>query len=428
MRAVALYAPILLLAAAWLARRPGSRERTAALLASLWNLPALLALHVLATTLGWWHFEAEGGLLAGLPIDLYLGWTILWGALPALAMSRLALPVLIAVAVLFDAVAMPGAQPVVRLGSTWLLGEAVGIALCLVPAQLLARWTARDTHLAPRAVLQVVCFGGLLVGVLPTVVLTASQSEVPDLRLWSTWQLSLAMQILALPAILGLSAVQEFVQRGAGTPVPFDPPRRLVISGPYAYLANPMQASAWLVMLGLAVLLMQPLLAVAALVDIAYGLGLAGWHERRQMVERFGSAWLDYRSTVRNWWPRWRPYQTPGREPDELFVASTCDACSSLARWLVRRRPVGVRLVAAEDYPSGDLERLTYRPADGSPIEQGVVALGRALEHINLAWALVGWTVRLPLVRELVQLLVDASGGGPRRVPRVPYTAPRTWE
>jgi protein-S-isoprenylcysteine O-methyltransferase Ste14 len=62
------------------------------------------------------------------------------------------------------------------------------------------------------------------------------------------WQISLIVQVLAVPALLGLTAMQEFVLRGRGTPVPFDPPRRLVTTGIYAYVRNPMQLSAVLLL------------------------------------------------------------------------------------------------------------------------------------------------------------------------------------
>ena len=48
----------------------------------------------------------------------------------------------------------------------------------------------------------------------------------------------------------------------------------------------------------------------------------------------------------------------------------------------------------------------------------GVEAFARALEHLNFGWAILGCALRLPLILPLAQLIVDSSGGGPRRIPR----------
>jgi len=50
----------------------------------------------------------------------------------------------------------------------------------------------------------------------------------------------------------------------------------------------------------------------------------------------------------------------------------------------------------------------------------GVRALARALEHLHLGWAMVGWTIQLPGIRRAAQLLADAVGGAPRRTKRGP--------
>jgi protein-S-isoprenylcysteine O-methyltransferase Ste14 len=46
--------------------------------------------------------------------------------------------------------------------------------------------------------------------------------------------------VVALGAVIGLPCVWEFAWRGLGTPAPFDPPRQLVITGPYRFVRNPM--------------------------------------------------------------------------------------------------------------------------------------------------------------------------------------------
>src|SRR5262249_33143268 len=112
------------------------------------------------------------------------------------------------------------------------------------------------------------------------------------------------------------------------------------------------------------------------------------------------------------------PGDPPNPPPARLYLARGCDPCSALALWFARRRPVGLLLVAAEDHPQRDLDRLTYDPGDGGPAEQGIAALARGLQHPHLGYAWLGWTARLPLVRPFLQLLADASGGGPRRVVR----------
>src|SRR5207248_2717898 len=104
---------------------------------------------------------------------------------------------------------------------------------------------------------------------------------------------------------------------------------------------------------------------------------------------------------------------------DVLYVDSDCGPCSQLGQWLLRLHPRGLDIVSAADHPRRDLDRLTFISAPGDFEAEGVAALARALEHVHLGWALVGWTLRLPVLNSVAQLLVDASGGGPRRVGRI---------
>src|SRR5215216_259294 len=150
-RIAVLYLPLCLTATAWLLAPPSRRERAAAFLATAWNVPALLAVHVAAMKYGWWSYSPVEGTLAGLPVDLYIGWAVLWGALPALATRRVPVLVVALSAVAVDLVAMPQLSPVVQLGDSWLVGEAFAIVVCLVPAQWLAIWTREDTHVTYRA-------------------------------------------------------------------------------------------------------------------------------------------------------------------------------------------------------------------------------------------------------------------------------------
>jgi protein-S-isoprenylcysteine O-methyltransferase Ste14 len=461
------------------------------LLAAAWVFATVPPLNALAVSRGWWSF-ARGA--AEMPVALLIGWVVMWGLLPALAMPRAPVWLVAALALWVDLLAMPWLGPALVLGPGWLWGEALLLALVFVPARLLVEWTARDERLYARAALQVACFGALVLWTLPWAVesivrthatafpvrfaapvslavalqlvaipallgvsavlefatrgggtplpydpparlvrsgpyaYVANPMQVSaalslaalGLRFAAPVSLGVALQFVALPALLGVAAVHEFATRGGGTPLPYDPPARLVQSGPYAYVANPMQLSAALVLAAWGAMTGQPWVIAGGAMSVVYSAGIAGWDEAGDMTRRFGERWTAYRRGVRAWLPRWRPWHPSldGEMPDVLYLAASCGRCSELGRMIASLRPVGLILAAAEEHPSRDLLRITYAPADGAAEEEGVAALGRALEHVNFACALLGSALRLPVVRPVLQLLVDASGGGRMRVRR----------
>lgn len=420
-RAGSLYVAALLTAAVFVWRRPAPRAFAGAVLAWFWNLPAVLVLHLAAERLGWWHMNADGGLLLGMPVDVYLSWTWLWGAVPALAFPSLPIVAVVTIALAFDVVLMPAAAPVLRLGPAWLLGEGIGLAIALVPSQLLARWTVRDVKLAERAVLQVIAFSGLVVFVLPAIAIDVSGSAWLNPFDRPAWQVSLWAQLLLVPAIVGLSAVQEFVTRGGGTPVPFDPPQRLVVTGVYAYVRNPMQLSAVVLLALLGLFLRNPWVAATGVMAHLYSTGIAGWDEGEDLRRRFGDEWLAYARNVRPWLPRFRPWQRPEDRPAQLFVAAGCGMCSEVGGWFARHGVRGLAIVPAETHESRAFTRITFAPAmsgrEATGREaRGIEAVARALEHLHLGWAFTGWALRLPGIGWVAQLLTDASGGEPRRI------------
>jgi hypothetical protein len=227
-----------------------------------------------------------------------------------------------------------------------------------------------------------------------------------------SWQRQVALQLIFLLAIPGLTAVQEFALRGRGTPIPYDPPQRLVTSGIYRYVANPMQLSCALVMFAWSALLRNPWLAAAAAVTLAYSAGIAAWDEGQDLGARFGALWQSYRAAVHNWLPRWRPYHAGPAA--RLYIDLSCAPCTQLQRWIEHRQPLGLTIADACRLPYGSIRRMRYDPADNTPPVEGIRALGRALEHLHLGWALAGAALRLPGICQFLQLLIDASGFGPR--------------
>jgi len=414
-RAAALYGPIALAFAARLANGPRPRQFAACLLSFLWTMTSLLALQQLNAHAVWWSFAPVGLALHAMPLELYLGWTVLWGVLPQLAFPRTQLWLVAAIMAAVDVVAMPLCGTAVQLGPRWLEGEAFAIALVLLPALCLARWTMENRRLHLRAAMQIALAGMLFLDWIPELVfaLRPGPGWMP-LRTMSAWRRQLTLSTICALALPGVAAVMEFAQRGRGTPIPYDPPKRLVTSGVYRYCANPMQLSCALVMLVWAAVLRNVWLLIPVAISAIYSAGIAEWDERADLTARFGADWLEYRTHVKNWRLRWRPCTLA--PVARVYIARTCGPCSEVRQWLEAREPLDLQIVDAEALPQGSITRMRYVAGDDSETVEGVRAMARALEHVNFGYAMLGAAMRLPGVWHLTQLALDASGLGPRAI------------
>jgi protein-S-isoprenylcysteine O-methyltransferase Ste14 len=103
---------------------------------------------------------------------------------------------------------------------------------------------------------------------------------------------------------LALWCVLAFAVIGRGTPAPFDPPRRLVVRGPYRYVRNPMYLGAGVALAGAAGYYASvALLAFTAAFLLVAHLFVLGYEERT-LRRRFGADYVDYCRRVPRWLPR----------------------------------------------------------------------------------------------------------------------------
>ena len=98
--------------------------------------------------------------------------------------------------------------------------------------------------------------------------------------------------------------VSLFSEVGEGTPAPFDPPRKLVIEGPYMYLRNPMMVGVWLVLLGESLIFGSVLLGAWFLVFCGLCLILIPVWEEPDLEKRFGEPYREYERKVPRWIPK----------------------------------------------------------------------------------------------------------------------------
>lgn len=118
-----------------------------------------------------------------------------------------------------------------------------------------------------------------------------------------------AVQALGvLLGVVGAAAaawcIRDFAVRGRGTPAPWDPPKRLVVTGPYRYVRNPMYVASLILLAGEALLFGSSGVAIyAAVVWLAYHLRVV-LYEEPALRSQFGSEYDGYLAVVPRWIPR----------------------------------------------------------------------------------------------------------------------------
>jgi len=112
-----------------------------------------------------------------------------------------------------------------------------------------------------------------------------------------------------LPVLLDSFA--RFALEGLGTPAPIAPPERLVVTGLYRHVRNPIYVAVTSLIVGQALFFGDVRL-------LEYGLGVwAFFHfwvlglEEPGLRAKFGAEYLDFCAHVRRWIPRLKPWRGP---------------------------------------------------------------------------------------------------------------------
>jgi protein-S-isoprenylcysteine O-methyltransferase Ste14 len=108
--------------------------------------------------------------------------------------------------------------------------------------------------------------------------------------------------------ILFASSLRRFATEGEGTLAPWDPPRRLVLHGPYRYVRNPMISGVVFVLFGEALILISRQHLTWALTFLALNFIYIPLFEEPQLKRRFGADYVEYCRHVRRLVPRLKPW------------------------------------------------------------------------------------------------------------------------
>jgi protein-S-isoprenylcysteine O-methyltransferase Ste14 len=92
------------------------------------------------------------------------------------------------------------------------------------------------------------------------------------------------------------------IKRGGGGPGMDTPPDRLVTTGPFAYMRNPMYLGQIIFLIGLA-LTLHSLLAALLTVAVAVWFHFRVLRDERRLLQRFGEPYAAYRQATKRWLP-----------------------------------------------------------------------------------------------------------------------------
>ena len=134
--------------------------------------------------------------------------------------------------------------------------------------------------------------------------------------LWN-FQFSDAISLLIIGVIsIGIgfvllySTIKLFIKKGEGTIAPWEPTRKLIITGFYSHVRNPMHIGVFLILIGESILVGSLPLTLCAFLFIAGNLIYIPLIEEKKLTERFGNEYLIYKKNVPRWIPRlssWKP-------------------------------------------------------------------------------------------------------------------------
>ena len=122
----------------------------------------------------------------------------------------------------------------------------------------------------------------------------------------------LGAALLMLGLVLFVSSVRRFATEGEGTLAPWDPPRKLVVRGPYRYVRNPMISGVVFILFAESALFRSVPHAQWALTFLVINLVYIPLLEEPQLEVRFGESYREYRRHVPRLIPRLRPWQSSG--------------------------------------------------------------------------------------------------------------------
>lgn len=142
--------------------------------------------------------------------------------------------------------------------------------------------------------------------VLPSILLYLTNWHLNRAQVWTV---ILGIICLIIGLCLVVSTVKLFLTVGKGTLAPWDPTQKLVVSGPYAYVRNPMITGVVLILLAESLIFYSSALCIWAIVFACVNIIYFILSEEPGLRKRFGKEYEEYCNNVPRIVPRLTPWK-----------------------------------------------------------------------------------------------------------------------
>lgn len=190
----------------------------------------------------------------------------------------------------------------------WSGNFAIGLSQTTKELMFRRSVEAKTSWLLTKTFTQIVVIWALILFIFPYLItLVEARLGIPQF----TFPFQKALIIVLFPFIssIGLSAAYTMSKIGRGTPIPMDTASKLVISGVYSYVRNPMAISGIGQGLAVGVFLGSPLVLAYALMGGLIWQFIFRPLEEIDLLKNFGADYEEYQRNVWCWIPRFSKYQ-----------------------------------------------------------------------------------------------------------------------
>ncbi len=161
-------------------------------------------------------------------------------------------------------------------------------------------WSKKKYSLKQRLI-AVIPLGLLFILVLPAIFYMSSNIDkilnLPDIPL-GPFRILVAVLMIGIGFSIGIWSIVVEFDEGEGTPAPIMPTQKLIITGPFKYCRNPMAFGTFIAYFGIVVIINSISAYVIYSVLVSALLFYIKRIEEKELEERFGQDYLEYKKTV----------------------------------------------------------------------------------------------------------------------------------